>query len=124
VVLVLAKKGKKPDQTRPDLQTLPATYQELEGYLRNFTGHCQDDWDKLPCLGEFVYNNHVHSSMQQYSFMVNTGRNPHIGFEPQQPRLTLESVNDLTDHMAQGLDKAKVAYTKTKNKYVMYYNHL
>jgi hypothetical protein len=55
--------------------------------------------------------------------MVDTGRNPCMGFEPQQPRSGLESVNNFMDHMAQGLEEAKVALTKAKNKYVMYYNH-
>jgi hypothetical protein len=35
----------------------------------------------------------------------------------------LESVNDFTDHMAQGLDEAKVALTKAKDEYIIYYNH-
>jgi hypothetical protein len=45
-----------------------------------------------------------------------------LGFEPQQPRLTLETVNDFMDHMVQGLEEAKVALTRAKDKYVMYYN--
>jgi hypothetical protein len=68
--------------------------QELEGYLQNFMGHCQDDWDKLLLFSEFSHDNHVHSSIQQSSSMVNTGRNPCMGFEPQQPRSMLEIVND------------------------------
>jgi hypothetical protein len=35
----------------------------------------------------------------------------------------LESVNDFTDHIAQGLEEAKTALTKAKDKYTMYYNH-
>jgi hypothetical protein len=35
----------------------------------------------------------------------------------------LELVNDFTDHMVHRLEKAKVALTKAKNKYVLYYNH-
>jgi hypothetical protein len=49
--------------------------------------------------------------MQQMPFMVDTGRNPCMGFEPQQPRLMLETVNDFMDGMAQGLEEAKVALT-------------
>jgi hypothetical protein len=74
--------------------------QELEGYLQNFTNQCQDDWDKLLLSAELSHNNHVHSSMQQSPFMVNTGWNPCMGIEPQQPRSMLESVNNFTDHMA------------------------
>jgi hypothetical protein len=97
--------------------------QELEGYLWNFISQCQDDWDEMLLSAEFLYNNHVDSSMQQSPFMVDTGRKSRMGFEPQQPRLMLESVNDFADHMAQGLDKAKAALTKAKDEYVMYYNH-
>ena len=47
--------------------------QELEQYLQLFVNQCQDDWDELLLLGEFAYNNHVHSSTQQMPFMVNNG---------------------------------------------------
>jgi hypothetical protein len=45
-----------------------------------------------------------------------------MGFEPQQPRSKLESVNEFVDHMAQGLEEAKAALTKVKDEYAMYYN--
>jgi hypothetical protein len=91
--------------------------QELEGYLQNFTNQCQDDCDELLPLSKFNHNNHVHSSMQQTPFMVNTGWNPHMGFEPQQTRSTLETVNNFMDHMVQGLEEAKAALTKAKDEY-------
>ena len=56
--------------------------QELEGYLRQWVNHLQDDWDELLPVAEFSYNNKVHSSTQQTPFMVDTGRNPRMGFEP------------------------------------------
>jgi hypothetical protein len=96
--------------------------QELEGYLRIFTSRRQDNWDKLLPLGKFSHNNHVHSSTQQTPVMVDTGRHPHMGFEPQQPRSKLESVNEFVEHMAQGLEEVKAALTKAKDKYTMYYN--
>jgi hypothetical protein len=46
-----------------------------------------------------------------------------MGFEPQQPRSILESVNDFMDYMAQGLDEAKEALNKAKDEYAMYYNY-
>jgi hypothetical protein len=54
--------------------------------------------------------------------MVDTGRNPCKGFEPQQPHSTLESVNEFTEHMALGIEEAKAALTKAKDEYTMYYN--
>jgi transposase InsO family protein len=96
--------------------------QELEGYLRIFTSRRQDNWDELLPLGEFSHNNHVHSSTQQTPFMVNTGRHPHMCFEPQQPRYKLELVNEFAERMAQRLEEAKAALTKVKDEYAMYYN--
>jgi transposase InsO family protein len=96
--------------------------QELEQYLRTFVNERQDDWDKLLPLSEFAYNNHIHSSTQQTPFMVDTGRHPRMGFEPQEPRSHVESVNEFADRMAHGLEEAKAALTKAKEEYTMYYN--
>jgi hypothetical protein len=96
--------------------------QVLEGYLHIFTSRQQDDWDGLLPMGEFFYNNTKHSSTQQTPFMVDTGRNPHMGFEPQQPRSTLESANEFAERIALGIEEAKAALTKVKDEYTMYYN--
>jgi hypothetical protein len=45
-----------------------------------------------------------------------------MGFEPQQPRSNLESVNEFTERMALGIEEAKAALTKAKDEYAMYYN--
>jgi hypothetical protein len=86
----------------------------LEGYLRIFTSQQQDDWDDLLPSGKFHYNNSQHSSTQQTPFIVDTRRHPHLGFEPQQPRSALESVNEFAKCMALGIEEAKVALTKVK----------
>src|ERR1700733_1281847 len=96
--------------------------QELEQYIRLFVNERQDDWDELLPLAEFSYNNHVHSSTQQTPFMMDSGRHPRMGFEPQQPRSHMESVNDFKDRMAKGLEEAKAALTKAKEEYTLYYN--
>jgi transposase InsO family protein len=97
--------------------------QVLEGYLRIFTSRRQDDWDDFLPTGEFQYNNTVHSLTQQTPFMVDTRRHPRMGFEPQQPWSTLESVNEFAERMVLGIEEAKVALTKAKDEYTMYYNH-
>jgi hypothetical protein len=94
----------------------------LEGYLRIFTSRRQDDWDDYLPTGEFQYNNMVHSSTQQTLFMVDTGRHPHMGFEPQQPWSTLELANEFVEHIALGIEEAKAALTKAKDEYAMFYN--
>jgi hypothetical protein len=73
-------------------------------------------------MGEFFYNNTKHSSTQQTPFMVDTRRHPCMGFEPQQPRSTLESANEFTEHIALGIEEAKAALTMVKDEYTMYYN--
>jgi hypothetical protein len=45
-----------------------------------------------------------------------------MGFEPQQPHSKLESVNEFADLMALGIEEAKLALTKAKDEYAMYYN--
>jgi hypothetical protein len=54
--------------------------------------------------------------------MVNTGRHPHMGFEPQQPCSTLELANEFTEHIALESEEAKAALSKAKDEYTMYYN--
>jgi hypothetical protein len=41
-----------------------------------------------------------------------------MGFEPQQPRSKLESVNKFADRMALGIEEAKLVLTKAKDEYV------
>jgi transposase InsO family protein len=73
--------------------------QELEQYIRLFVGERQDDWDELLPLGEFQYNNHVHSSTQHTPFLLDTGRIPRMGFEPNVAASRVETVNEFVDRM-------------------------
>jgi hypothetical protein len=54
--------------------------------------------------------------------MVNTGRHPCMGFESQQACSTLELANEFAEHIELGIKEAKVALTKAKDEYAMYYN--
>ena len=96
--------------------------QELEQYLRLFVNQRQDDWADLLPLAEFQYNNHVHSSTQHQPFLLETGRLPRMGFEPDQPPSRLESVNEFTDRMKSTLEEAKAALAKSKDDMTRYYN--
>ena len=64
--------------------------QELEQYLHLFVNQRQDDWDNLLPLAEFQYNNHVHLATWETPFMLDTGWNPRMGFEPDQPESRLD----------------------------------
>jgi len=87
--------------------------QELAQYLRLFVGERQDDWYTLLPLAEFSYNNHVHSSMQQTPFLLDTGWHPRMGFEP---------VNEFTNRMKDTLEEAKSALAKARDDMARYYN--
>jgi hypothetical protein len=54
--------------------------------------------------------------------MVDTGRHPRMGFEPQQPRSTLELANKFAECIVRGIEEAKAALTKVKVEYAMFYN--
>jgi hypothetical protein len=96
--------------------------QELKQYIHVFMNKCQSNWDTLPPLGEFAYNNHIHSSMQHSPFFVNTGRNPQMGFKPDQCPSKLEAVNEFIDQTKSMLDEAWAALAKSKNDMARYYN--
>ena len=73
--------------------------QELEQYLCLFVNQWQDDWMDLLPLVEFQYNNHVHALMQHPPFLLESGRLPWMGFEPDQRSSWVESVNKFTEQM-------------------------
>jgi len=96
--------------------------QELEQYLRLFINQRQDDWVGLLPFAEFQYNNQVHSSTQHPPFLLDTRHVPHVGFEPDQPRSRMESVNEFKDRMTDTLEEAKAALAKSKDDMTLYYN--
>jgi len=71
---------------------------------------------------EFQYNNQVHSSTQHPPFFLDTGRVPRMGFELDQPRSHVESVNEFKDRMTDALEEAKAALAKLKDDMMLYYN--
>ena len=58
--------------------------QELEQFLWLFINQRQDNWDDLLPFVEFQYNNQIHSATQNVPFLLDTGRIPQMGFEPEQ----------------------------------------
>jgi hypothetical protein len=96
--------------------------QELETYLRIFVNQRQSDWVDLLPLAEFQYNNHIHASTQHTPFMLDSGRNPRMGFEPNLKSNKVESANEFRDRMSATLEEAKAALTKAKDEMAKYYN--
>jgi len=71
---------------------------------------------------EFQHNNHVHSATQQPLFLLDTGRIPHMGFEPQQNYFDLETVNEFTEKIRAAIDEAKSAIRKAQDDIKRYYD--
>ena len=87
-----------------------------------FTNRRQDDWVGLLPFTEFQYNNQVHSSTQHPPFLLDTGHIPQMGFELDQPRSHVESINEFRDRMNDTLEEAKAALAKSKDNMMLYYN--
>ena len=96
--------------------------QELEQYLRPPINQRQDDWDDLLPFAEFQYNNHVHTATQTVPFLLDTGQIPRMGFEPDQRRSHIESINEFKERMESALNEAKAALAKSKDDMAKYYN--
>ena len=96
--------------------------QELDQYLRLFVNKRQDNWYDLLPMAEFQHNNHVHSATQQPPFLLDTGRLPRMGFEPQQNPSGLETANEFTERMRTAIDEAKSTIHKAQNDMKRYYD--
>ncbi|GLB41115.1 putative retrotransposable element tf2 155 kda protein type 1-like [Lyophyllum shimeji] len=96
--------------------------QELEQYLRVFCNERQDDWDDLLPEAEFQYNNHVHSATKFTPFMLDTGRNPRMGFEPRPLNSNNETANEFFKRMKLAQEEAKAALAKAKDDMARYYD--
>ena len=96
--------------------------QELDQYLWLFVNERQDNWYDLLSMAEFQHNNHVHSVTQQPPFLLDTGRLPHMGFEPQQNPSSLKTVNEFTEKMRMAIKEAKSVICKAQNDMKKYYD--
>ena len=74
-------------------------------------------------MAEFQHNNHVHSATQQPLFLLDTGRIPCMGFEPQQNHSNLETVNEFMERMRMAIEEAKSAIHKAQDNMKRYYDH-
>jgi len=96
--------------------------QELDQYLWLFVNERQDDWYDLLPMAEFQHNNHIHSTTQQPPFLLDTGRLPHMGFEPRQNPSGLETVNEFMERMRTTIEEAKSVIRKAQDDMKKYYD--
>ena len=59
---------------------------------------------------------------QNIPFLLDTSQIPHMGFEPDQQRSHVESVNEFKERMEDTLKEAKAALAKSKDDIAKYYN--
>jgi hypothetical protein len=60
--------------------------------------------------------------MQHTPFFIDTGQHPRMGFEPHQPPLKVEAVNEFANRMKSTLEEARAALAKSKDDMARYYN--
>jgi len=96
--------------------------QELDQFLFLFVNEWQNDWYNLLPITEFQHNNHIHSTMQQPSFLLDTGQIPHMGFEPSQALSGLKTINEFMEQMKSATEEAKSAIRKAQEDMTWYYN--
>jgi len=96
--------------------------QELDQDLRLFVNEQQDDWYNLLPMVKFQHNNHVHSTTQQPLFLLDTGRIPHMGFEPRQNHSDLETVNEFMERMRIAIEEVKSIICKAQEDMKRYYD--
>jgi len=96
--------------------------QELDQFLHLFVNERQNNWYDLLPIAEFQYNNHVHFTTQQPLFLLDTGRIPHMGFEPSQVPSRLKTVNEFMERMKSATEEAKSVIHKAQEDMIWYYN--
>ena len=95
--------------------------QEVEHFLQMFCNYRQDDWAEWLSLAEFAYNNHISASSQHTPFMVETGRNPRMGFELVQ-ETRIEEVSDFVDRMKTVQEEATATLVKAAEDMKRFYD--
>ncbi|GLB39307.1 hypothetical protein LshimejAT787_0604690 [Lyophyllum shimeji] len=71
---------------------------------------------------EFQYNNHIYSTTKYTPFMLDTGRNPCMGFEPWPLNSTNETANEFFERMKLVQEEVKAALAKAKDDMARYYD--
>src|SRR6266481_5360457 len=85
--------------------------QEVKQFLQLFVNQRQDDWYKWVSIAEFTYNNQIHASTLSSPFVLGTGQNPRLGFEPI-CESQLETLDNFTSRMEQAAKDAQSTLTR------------
>jgi hypothetical protein len=74
--------------------------QSVEQYLRSFINHRQDNWKEWLSVGEFAYNDSVHSATHHTPFYLNYGQHPWRGDDVKK-----EMRNEAVEEFVEDLEK-------------------
>ena len=84
----------------------------LEKYIELFMSEQQDDWDEFLLLGEFQYNNHIHTPTQYTLFLLDIRWMPWIGFEPNTTASHMESITEFSTSLSPHLVHVECSESK------------
>jgi len=85
--------------------------QEVEQFLRLFVNQQQDDWYEWVSIAESTYNDRIHASTRSSPFVLDTGQNPQLGFEPVRES-QLETLDNFVSRMEQATKEARLALVR------------
>ena len=91
------------------------SHQETEAFLWHYVDHLQDDWYEWLVIGEFQYNDKIHSSTNHTPFFLNYGHHPWKG-EIQTSKGTNPSVEDFVHTLEIAQEEAMAAMTQAAEK--------
>ena len=97
------------------------SHQETEAFLWHYVDHLQDDWYEWQAIGEFQYNDKIHSLMNHTPFFLNYGCHPWKG-EIQMSKGTNPSAEDFVHALEIAQEEVMAAMTQVAEKAKTNYN--
>jgi hypothetical protein len=97
------------------------SHQETEAFLRHYIDHLQDDWYDWLAIGEFQYNDKIHSSTNHTPFFLNYGRHPWKG-EIQTSKGTNPTAEDFVHALEIAREEAAAAMAQAAEKAKSHYD--
>jgi transposase InsO family protein len=97
------------------------SHQETEVFLQHYIDHLQDDWYDWLAIGEFQYNDKIHSSTNHTPFFLNYGRHPWKG-EIQTSKGTNPTAEDFVHALEIAREEAAVAMAQAAEKAKSHYD--
>jgi hypothetical protein len=97
------------------------SHQETESFLRHYIDHLQDDWYDWLAIGEFQYNDKIHSSTNHTPFFLNYGCHPWKG-EIQMSKGTNPTAEDFVHALEIAREEVAAAMAQTAEKAKSHYD--